>query len=351
MSNDKPNDKANKTGGTLKQKANGTPDRLLAPTFGDAIKLATGGKAKVFGLSFKDRSALLPVGAKADGAYWLDSADGMIVTSSFYRDAVHPWVSELNKKHSADQWFGKKWAHARPDLDYVKYSGPDDVAGEGKGVREGLTFPHPIDGGLKRPGKAYYEVLATSPFGNDLLLEMVRAAVVSEKLGRHEVPDLLTVSFSSNDYVGHAWGPDSQEVLDVTLRSDRQLAALLKLLDENVGIGKYLLCMTADHGICPLPEVSARRGTDAHRVSVSRMLTVAEAHLRKTFAPDAAADVKTRFIENRTGLWIYLNHTLIESMGLKATDIARSLADYLDKQEGIGRTFTRGGLGGRTRSL
>src|SRR5205807_6309936 len=105
----------NKGETTTTVKAYGTPDRELAPTFGDAIKAATGGKARVFGLSFKDRSALLPVGAKADGAYWLDSADGMIVTSSFYRDAVHPWVAELNKKRIADEWFGKTWERFRPE--------------------------------------------------------------------------------------------------------------------------------------------------------------------------------------------------------------------------------------------
>jgi predicted AlkP superfamily pyrophosphatase or phosphodiesterase len=335
-----------KTEGGSKEKPYGTPDRLLAPTFGDAIKLATGGKAKVFGLSFKDRSALLPVGAKADGAYWLDSADGMIVTSSFYRDAVHSWINELNTKRLADQWFGKTWERLRADLDYVKFSGPDAVVGEGKGIRQGVTFPHPMNGGLKRPGKAYYDALATSPFGNDFLLEMVRAAVVSEKLGRHDVPDLLSVSFSSNDFAGHAWGPDSQEVLDVTLRSDRQLAALLKLLDEEVGAGKYLLCLTADHGICPLPEVSAKRGLDARRVSMRPILTLAETYLRRVYEPEAPADAKTKFIENRTGLWIYLNQKLIASRGLKVSDVARTLAEFLEQQEGVGRAFTRADLEG-----
>lgn len=336
----------NKGESTAAVKAYGTPDRELAPTFGDAIKTATGGKAKVFGLSFKDRSALLPVGAKADGAYWLDSADGMIVTSSFYRDAVHPWVAELNKKRIADEWFGKTWERFRPDVDYVKYSGPDAVVGEGKGSRQGVTFPHRMDGGLKRPGKAYYDALATSPFGNEFLLQMVRAAIVSEKLGRHDVPDLLTISFSSNDLMGHVWGPDSQEVLDVTLRSDRHVAALLKLLDDEVGAGKYLLCLTADHGICPLPEVSAKRGIDARRVSVSSIITRAEHYLRTSYAPDLPPESKTKFIENRTGLWIYLNYKLLASMDLKPAEVARTLADYLSTQEGIGRAFTRSDLEG-----
>jgi len=327
-----------------KPKPQGTPDRLLAPTFGDAIKAATGGKGRVVGLSFKDRSAVLPCGSKADAAYWLDSTDGMIVTSTFYRDAVHPWVNELNKKRVADRWFETTWDRCRSDLDYAKYSGPDVNVGEGKGIRQGVAFPHPIDGGLKRPGKAYYDALANSPFGNDFLLELVKAAVVAEQLGQDEAPDLLTISFSSNDIVGHTWGPDSQEVLDVTLRSDRQLAELLKFLDDTVGKGKYLLCLTADHGICPLPELSAARGLDARRLGLKKVLADAEAYLRAVYDPHAGPDSKTKWIESQTGQWVYLNHRLIESRRLDTGEVTRTLADFLAKQYGIARTFTRAEL-------
>jgi predicted AlkP superfamily pyrophosphatase or phosphodiesterase len=326
------------------KKPQGTPERALAPTFGEALKTATGGKARVFGLSFKDRSAVLPVGPKADGAYWLDSADGMIVTSTFFRDAVHPWVEELNKRRVADRWFEKTWDRLRPDVDYTTFAGPDLVLGEGKGARQGVTFPHPIDGGLKRPGKAYYEALYTSPFGNDFLLELVKACVTGEKLGHHETPDLLTISFSSNDAVGHVWGPDSQEVLDTTLRTDRMLAELLHFLDESVGKGKYTLCLTADHGICPLPEVSAKLGRDAGRVSFKRLVTDAEAHLRSRYPRDGATDPKANWIEAQTGIWLYLNHKLIASQGLDPAEVAKTLADFLSKQDGIQRAFTRAEL-------
>lgn len=328
------------------KKAYGTPDRLLAPTFGEALKAATGGKGKVFGLSVKDRSALLPVGPKADGAYWLDSADGMFVTSSFYRDGVHPWVADLNRKHFPDRWFAKPWDRARPDLDYARYSGPDAVTGEGKGVRQGITFPHRMDGGLKRPGKAFYEAVATSPFGNEVLLGLAEAAVGAEHLGQDDIPDLLTVSFSSTDLVGHTWGPDSQEVLDVTLRADRQMAELLKFLDAAVGKGKYLLCLTADHGICPLPEVSAKRGLDARRVPVKKYLGDAELYLRSVYDPEAPPDGKARFLEAVTAPWVYLNHKLIESQGLEPAAVAKTLADFLGKQEGVHRVFTRADLAG-----
>ncbi|WP_029630233.1 alkaline phosphatase family protein [Zavarzinella formosa] len=327
-------------------KAMGTPERLLAPTFGNAIKEATGGKARVIGLSFKDRSAILPVGSKADGAYWLDSADGMIVTSSFFRDSVHPWVAEFNKSRIADRWFGKDWSKYRPDLDYAKYSGVDEGVGEGTGIKQGRLFPHPTDGGGKKIGKAYYEALYNSPYGNELLLELVKTAVVAEKLGQHEVPDLLSVSFSSNDSVGHSWGPDSQEVLDTTLRSDKIMADLLKFLDETVGKDKYLLCLTADHGVCPLPELSAKNGLDAKRFPSKKIMAAAELYLRLTYMPDAVSDKKTRFIENVTSPWVYLNEKLLAANGLKTADVAKTLASFLAKQEGIARTFTREELEG-----
>jgi hypothetical protein len=326
-----------------KPKPYGTPDRLLAPTFGDALKAATDGKARLVGLSFKSRSAILPVGARADGAYYVDNTDGMVITSSQFRDAVPAWVAEFNKQRVIDRWFDRPWELSRTDLDYVKYSGPDKVLGEGKGKRQGIAFPHPTDGGLKRPGTAYYEALYNSPYGNDFLLELAKAAVVAEKLGQDDTPDLLTVSFSSNDTVGHTWGPDSQEVLDITLRSDRMMADLLTFLDTTVGKGKYLVCLTADHGICPLPEVSAADGMDAKRVPVGRYLTAAEAHLRTVYEKVGKA-AKTKWVENHTGPWVYLNHKAIKAKGLDAADVARTLAEFLKTQDGILRTFTRAEL-------
>lgn len=338
---EKPEEEAKKTDTTPKPKPQGTPDRMLAPTLGDALKLATANRGKVFGLSFKDRSAVLPVGAKADGAYWLDSADGMIVTSTFFRDASHAWVSDFNRARVADRWFGKTWQHLRDDVDYVRQSGPDKMPGEGKGSRQGVEFPHRMDGGLKRVGKAYYDALFNSPFGNELLLELAKTCITAEKLGQDEHPDLLSVSFSSNDSVGHCWGPDSQEVLDTTLRSDRMMAEFLKFLDDKVGKGNYLLCLSADHGICPIPEVAALHGLDAKRVPVKKYLTEAETYLRTKFEKDRTSDSKTRWIENTTAPWVYLNQRLIESKKLDASAVARELAEFLSRQEGVQRTFTR----------
>src|SRR5262249_21551776 len=158
------------------------------------------------------------------------------------------------------------------------------------GWSQGIAFPHPNTGGRERPGREYYESLANSPFGNDLLLEFAKTCVIAEELGADDVPDLLVVSFSSNDLIGHTWGPDSQEVLDVTLRSDALMADLLRFLDAKVGEGRYLLAVTADHGVCPLVEAPHLPGVVAKRVPPAEIQKAIEDHLTAKFgAPVGSA--------------------------------------------------------------
>jgi hypothetical protein len=313
------------------------PDRLLAPTLADALKEATGGKGRVVSLSLKDRGAVLPGGQHPDACYWYDSNDGMFVTSSWYRDRVHPWIAEFNNGHAADRWLGRQWTRLRPDLDYARYSGPDAADGEGKGASQGVEFPHPLDGGPKKLKSVYYSQVYNSPFGNELLLEAAERAIDAEGLGTRDVPDLLCVSFSSNDAIGHTWGPDSQEVLDVTLRTDRVIERLLAALDAKVGRGRYVLALTADHGVCPLPEAARAEGHPAGRIAVATLKAKANEFLVGKFGGDA----KTRYIESALETWIYLNHDLMKARGLPAEEVEAALAGWLVRQEGIQAAYTR----------
>ncbi|HET6574239.1 MAG TPA: alkaline phosphatase family protein [Fimbriiglobus sp.] len=331
-----------------KQPDGGNPDRLLAPTLADAFKDAVGSRGKVFGVSLKDRSAIFPSGHKSDGAYWFD---GRFVTSTYYRDALPAWVDAFNKSGKAESYFGKDWTRFRTDLDYAKFSGPDDGPGEGTGKAQGKTFPHPTTGGKDKIGKTYYEAMATSPYGNELLLTFAKACIEAEKLGQDDVPDLLTVSFSSNDLIGHAWGPDSQEVLDVTLRSDALIADFLAYLDAKVGKGNYSFVVTADHGACPNPEVSAAKGLDARRVSPSKLLLGAERVLRDAYgAPAGGKKDRSLWIEAVVAPYVYLNHRLLRANGIDPDDAAAKLADWARHQDGVYRVYTakqlRGDAGG-----
>jgi predicted AlkP superfamily pyrophosphatase or phosphodiesterase len=325
-----------------KKKTQGaSPERLLAPTVADAFKAATKGKGRVVSLSLKDRSAVLPGGQRPDACYWLDATSGQFVTSTFYRDALHPWVREFNRSGIVDRWLGKQWTRLRPPLNYEKHSGPDDAAGEGT-LLFGRTFPHALGsvGGIQLK-TAYYAALYNSPFGNDVLLALAKSAVEAEQLGKRDRADLLCLSFSSNDPIGHCWGPDSQEVLDVTLRSDGIVKELLGFLDKQVGAGRYVVVLTADHGVCPLPEATRRRGETAQRIDTSALIKQASSFLSERFhvpAGDAA------WIESTQSPWLYLNRALLARHHLKQAEVEEALADWLKKQPGIQAAYSRSHL-------
>jgi len=326
-----------------------SPERLLAETVADKLKAVTAGKSKVVSLSIKDRTAVLMGGKKPDAVYCFDTRDGRFHTGTYYRERAHPWVEDFNSGGMVNQWFGKPWERFRPNLDYQALTGNmDAAAGEDRGISQGLSFPHPTDGGLKAIGPKYYEAVETSPFGNELLFELVKKALAAEKLGAGETADLLCVSFSSNDLIGHRWGPDSWEVLDVTLRSDKLIADLLSSLDSSFGKDRYTLVITADHGVCPLPE--QEKFQTARRVKLTdkenEIFTPLTAALNATYGP--APSGPTRWFEAneaneqaRLWPWIYLNYRALESRGLKAEEVARYVRDWFNGQSFIEAAFTR----------
>jgi len=331
-----------------KSKGSGSPARLLAPTVGDVLKEVTGGRGKVVGLSFKDRSALLPVGRNPDASYWFDLRSGQFITSTYYRDTPHAWARDFNRSHPADQWFGREWTRLRDEADYVRWVGPDDVPGEGLGVakKQGRVFPHPMSAGLKQPGKDFYDTVEASPFGNQLLLDFALRAIEGEQLGRDDVPDLLNISFSSNDLVGHTYGPDSQEVLDITLRSDLIVRDLLLALDRAVGRGRYLFAVSADHGVAPNPEQSVREGRDARRVDPKAVREAANEHLSRLLGGPG-----TNWVVNENYPWTFLNDKVIAARGLKRTDVAEALAAWFRTQPYVVAAYTRKDLDGDAGSL
>jgi arylsulfatase A-like enzyme len=321
-----------------------SPERLLAQTVGDSLKEATKGKGRVFSLSIKDRTAVLMGGQKPDGVYCFDTRDGKFHTGAFYgRDAAHPWVTEFNNAKVPDSWFNTVWTRLLPDeAKYLKFAGVDDAPGEALGFNgQGRTFPHSLRGKLTAPAKKYYEALEGSPFGNEMLFRLAKSAITAERLGKGEVPDLLCVSFSSNDLLGHRWGPDSQEVLDVTLRSDKLVGELLTFLDTEVGKDQYTLVITADHGVCPIPELQSTRDKypSAKRVMTKDLAADLESALAAAYGGE-----KTRWLEAfdaDTWPWVYLNYKTIETRKLKVEDVAAFVRDWFAGRGFLETAFTR----------
>jgi hypothetical protein len=240
------------------------PGLLLVPTLGDGLKAHIPG-SKVASVSWKDRAAILMAGGSADSVVWFENATGNLVTNTRWVKAVPAWVTQFNTTRAIDAFHGWQWG---------RFAGPDAYAGlqddrpyeapHANGSKS-RTLPQLVTGGTDKPGKEYYAEVYTSPIANTMVRLAAEACVDALELGSDPVPDLMCVSFSANDLVGHYFGPDSVEARDTLLRLDRELAQWLTFLDGKVGKGNYAFFLTADHGVGPVPEAAKAAGVDAGR--------------------------------------------------------------------------------------
>lgn len=218
-----------------------SPRALLTTTIGDELKLATNFRSRVIGIALKDRGAILPAGHSADAAYWFDEQSGNWISSSYYLDSLPTWVDNFNREQLPAKYLEGGWQTRYP-LESYRQSASDSSIYEGLfGKLSKTTFPY---GFVKND----YSKLKTTPFANTLTLEIAKRAVASEELGVDKDTDLLTISLSGTDYIGHHFGPNAVEVEDAYLRLDKDLEAFFTFLDTKVGKGNYLLFLTADHG-------------------------------------------------------------------------------------------------------
>lgn len=292
-----------------------SPRNLSTGTVGDVLKVATGGRSRVLTVSQKDRSAIMLGGHLADAAYWME--DTLFVTSTYYGADLPRWVSDFNAEGRIATYAGKQWQRLLPAAAYAMV-GPDDVATEADEAGSGRVFPHPIAEG---PGEEFVESFEITPFGNDILADFAMRAVVEEGLGRDTVPDLLGISFSANDRVGHAYGPESHEVMDVTVRLDRTLARLFAFLDRRVGLGNVMMVLTADHGVAPLPEVFAalHPGVSARRFHPAVVDTAVSAALTARFGPAPAPG----WVAHHDQPQLYLNQAALRARRVPAGEAER----------------------------
>lgn len=247
-------DKKSTTIGAVQGDGACSPRNLLVPTVGDMLKLVHK-DAKVIGVSLKDRAAILMTGHLADAAYWYEETEGVWVTSSYYRNDLPGYIRAFNANNFLGRYAGQGW---QLSLDSAKYQHhtPDDFVAETKPDGHTRTFPHKLAAG----GKQLFMQLRYTPFGNEMTLAVAQEVALNEKLGTDEVTDLLCVNLSSNDYVGHAYGPHSLEVEDITYRTDRQLKEFWQMLAKQVGEENLVMALTSDHGVCPLPEYLKAKG-------------------------------------------------------------------------------------------
>jgi hypothetical protein len=257
-----------------RQRAGHSAKRLLAPTLASALRAQTGGR--VVSLSLKARSAIMLGGPDADLVVWA-APDGTWATSTAFADAVPPLVSRLAREAPTGGDAGRVWTRLLP---VERYRFDDDAEGERPTKGWGASFPHPLG-----DGAAFVSRWQASPFSDEYLARLAAAAVAEHNLGSGASVDFLGVTFSALDLVGHEFGPRSHEVQDVLARLDVTIGRLLDELDRAVGSDRYVVALTADHGVSAIPEQEQRRGRDAGRVRSADVARAVDAALDATLSP------------------------------------------------------------------
>lgn len=275
-----------------------SPNRLLVSTVGDELKVATGGKARVIGISMKDRAAILPAGHAADAAYWYDSKNGAFVSSTYYLPDLPAWVKEFNLK-TLPRFKGAEWLGGRLPTDD------------------------------KLPG-----AILESPFGNELLESFAEQIIQAENLGKNAVPDLLIVGFSSNDYVGHDYGPYSPEVRAICLETDQVLDRLFKFLDSSIGLNNVLVVMLGDHGVAPLPEANAAARMPGGRMPARIVQNTVQSALAKKYGDG-------KWILSSAEHSLYLNQDLVREKKLNRIEVEETVRETALAIPHVFRVYTR----------
>ena len=261
--------------------AGSSPHRLLVSTVGDEIK-SVHADTRIIGISIKDRSAILPAGHMADGAYWFDNDSGHWVSSTFYMKELPKWVEAVNDSKPAARSVGQVWR-----------------------ALNSKTSDAPLCTMVKdTPNMRYCGSLEASPWGNEMIEELAEKALGAENLGRHSSTDILAVSFSSNDYVGHAVGPDAPEVRDISRRTDILLGKLIAAAERQAGLGNVITVLTADHGVASVPETARKNKMPGGRIDARALTATIEKALADRFG-------EGKWVLGNSDTSPYLNRELI----------------------------------------
>jgi len=313
-----------------------SPKNLKVETVGDVLRHADP-RAKVIGISGKDRGAILLAG-HAGTAYMYMVQTGQFASSTYYMPQHPAWVNDFNAAKPADRWFKKAWKPLLPDAAYER-SLPDGQPWYGqKGAALPMTMGAPAD---EAPGPAYYSQLLRSPFADQLTLDFARAAIAGEELGRDNVPDILAISLSAHDYINHRYSAESRFSQDHLLQLDRMLQDFFHYLDATVGKDQYVAMLTADHGFMPAPEFTAQQGLRSGRINAGQLLARVNTGLEDEFGVGKWVSL--------SGPALLLNKQLIAEQGVDPDDVAAAVRDLLLDEPGIAAAYTRSELASGSR--
>ncbi len=305
---------------------------LLASNLPDELKICTNHKSKVISISIKDRAAALSAGHTPDGVYWLDLITGNFVSSTFFTDKLPEWVSNFNSQKYAHKYLEKPWELLLSEDQYPFSLDDENPYEEIMGGKKKSTFPYNLKE-MAPHNNPYFEVLNRSPWGNSIINDLAIEAIKHENLGKSNAPDLLQISFSSTDPIGHTYGPLSKEINDTYLRLDLEIAKLLKVLDENVGEGNYTIFLSADHGVGEVPQYLKDINIPSGIFSTEKLVEDLDEFLNNKFG-------KEKWILTSRNEMIYLNRSLINEKGMNLTEVQNLVSDYIKDYEGVMQVFT-----------
>jgi predicted AlkP superfamily pyrophosphatase or phosphodiesterase len=299
-----------------------SPKAILVPTFSDGLSAYYGGRSKIFGVSGKDRSAVAMAG-HVGKAFWFSPDSGDFITSRYYYDEYPEWTSNWNSERQADKYAGTEWQLSSEISSYL-LAEQDDRPYEADLKGYGRTFPH---GFHNTSNKLLYTQLLASPVGDQLLLDFSKTLITQEKLGLDDIPDYLSISFSSVDVVNHFFGPSSLENEEIVRQLDKTLSDLFKFIDDKIGLEHTLIVLSADHGMADLPEYMSELGYSAGRLDPDEIIAVANKAGEKL----GIDEVVNKFFRP----YLYLNDKKIAAAKQDQTQVAQTIAAALTNLKGL----------------
>jgi predicted AlkP superfamily pyrophosphatase or phosphodiesterase len=304
-----------------------SPKNLQSTTITDELKLETNFQGKVIGISLKDRGAILPAGHFADWAFWY-AKTGEFISSSFYGEKLPIWVTDFNSQKNYLPYIDKGWGLLKPIATYNE-SLPDDNPYEGKLYKKMPFFPYNMKEMLAKNDPS---ILRTSPYGNDIVADFAKKAIENEQLGKDNITDFLTISFSSTDYIGHNFGPRSIELQDTYLRLDETIANLLIYLDKTVGKNNYLLFLTADHAGAENVRYLKDHKYNVNNINTKNVESELKAFSKTTFGEDLILNYDTSII--------HFDLEVIKSKNIDLSKVKQAFKEFLYTKEYVKRVYT-----------
>lgn len=299
-----------------------SPRNLLASTITDELRLATNFKSRAFGVSIKDRGAILPAGHAANAAYWFDDENGSFITSDYYQASLPVWLQDFNQRKIADSLMKLDWNTLYNVGTYAE-STADNNAYEGKSKGETApVFPH------KTSLETTLAAIRATPYGNTITRLMAEACIGGEQLGQKGNTDFIAVSFSSTDYVGHKYGPNAIEIEDTYLRLDKELALFLNYIDKKVGKENYTLFLTADHGAAHNAGFLLDNNIPAKSVTIEKINKQLNQFLQQKYGD-------SNIVSSLMNYQVYLNESAITASQLDREQVRAEIMNWFRVQEGV----------------